>query len=161
MTSLRQCQRRAMPGDDPLSLAVRDRWMAEVYAAFKGIFDIEDPTRVGCTAASWRSATAIAGVRFVGFVDRVDRNGAGGLLRDRLQDVLARCRRTSQCSATSTATSSGCTCWRWSRCCGAASRTSAWLYYTRLGQAKKVARRQGPASTETRDKFCWPPRNWR
>src|SRR4029079_9106608 len=72
MTILRQVCNDAMPGDDPLTMAVRDRWMAEVYAAFKGIFDIEDTTRVDVYGRELELGTTIAGVPFVGFVDRVD-----------------------------------------------------------------------------------------
>ncbi len=66
------------PGEDPLSLAVRDRWLAELYAAFKGIFDIEDPTRVVVEGRELKVETTIAGVGFVGFIDRLERNGDGG-----------------------------------------------------------------------------------
>lgn len=150
MTILRRVCEDAMPGDDPLTAAVRDRWLAEVYAAFKGIFDIEDAARVDVYGREMEVRTEIAGVPFVGYVDRVDRLPEGNL---GIVDF-----KTSR-SIPKNITRFGDEHGDQLRLYLLAMEqilgrqpVSAWLYYTRLGQAKKVAVAPGRVS-ETRDKL--------
>lgn len=150
MIIARRVAAEQMPGDDPLSLAVRDRWMAEVYTAYKGIFAIEDPGQVNVEGRELKVEAKIAGVGFVGFVDRLERNGDGGLV---VVDY-----KSSQSMPKDIA--------RFGDDHGDQQRLyllalkeirgeipdEAWLLYTRLGKTKKVAQAKGRLS-ETRDRF--------
>ncbi|GAA3635363.1 RecB family exonuclease [Microlunatus ginsengisoli] len=150
MTILRQVSAETFPGVDPLTGAVRDRWLAEVYAAFKGIFDIEDPARVDVAGRETEVRTDIAGVGFVGYVDRLDRDGDG--------DLVVVDYKTSSSLPKNIA--------RWGDPHGDQQRlyllalrqtlgempAAAHLHYTRLGQSKKVAQSKARLA-ETRDKF--------
>ncbi|HEY5788127.1 MAG TPA: PD-(D/E)XK nuclease family protein [Microlunatus sp.] len=150
MTILRQVCNDAMPGDDPLTMAVRDRWMAEVYAAFKGIFDIEDTTRVDVYGRELEVRTTIAGVPFVGFVDRVDTLPSGALSVVDFKTARA-IPKNIKVFGDEHGDQQRLYLLAMEQQLGHRPE-SAWLYYTRLGQAKKVAVAKARVN-DTRDKF--------
>lgn len=150
MTILRQVAQETVPGDSPLTSAVRDRWLAEVYSAFKGIFDIEDPTRIVVEGRELPVSADIGGVELVGFVDRLDRLDDGGL-------AVYDYKSSGQIPRNIT---------QWGDPHGDQQRLylmaleqmrgelpqAAYLHYIRLGQTKKVAQSRKRLS-ETRDRF--------
>lgn len=139
-----------MSGEEPLTVAVRDRWMAEVYAAFKGVFVIEDPTQVVVEGRELEVEAKIGGVGFIGHIDRLDRNGDGGLT---VLDYKTSAKLPKDLT-------------KFGDPHGDQQRLylmalheirgelpdAAYLHYTRLGQSKKVAQAKGRLA-ETRDRF--------
>jgi hypothetical protein len=64
-------------GADPVRY---NEWIAAVFHAYRGLFDLEDPTQVEVHATEMRmDGIEVGGVPFKGFIDRLDELPDGGL----------------------------------------------------------------------------------
>lgn len=73
MNILRVHSMEQWPGRDEATYALRTKWIAEVYNAMVGLWQIEDPTTVVVKQTELRcDGIEIVGVPFKGFIDRVD-----------------------------------------------------------------------------------------
>ncbi|GAB2733908.1 RecB family exonuclease [Nocardioides pakistanensis] len=73
MSILLAHSKEAWPGKDEESFAKRGLWISEVHAAYKGLWDIEDPRQVSVFSREFAAdGIEIAGVPFIGYIDRID-----------------------------------------------------------------------------------------
>lgn len=88
MSILLAHSRQQWPGADERTHAKRGLWICAVHGAYKGIFDIEDPTQVTVRDREIGVGTPdgpdieIHGVPFTGYIDRVDHTDDGVRLLD-------------------------------------------------------------------------------
>lgn len=124
---------------EQISIA-RAQWISDVNFAYKGLFDIEDPTTVMVRRNEWKmDGVEVNGVPFIGFIDRTDvldgEHGAESKIVDyktgKQPAAIAKFGDAHgdqlRLYAAAVAQMDG------------RMPTEAWVYYTKFGKSKKVA----------------------